>query len=130
MKNSVSFYVAECSEFHSLGEYYEEIEDVRDAIRLWNSIPGSRMNGRKAIGVNISVEGDDLPYEADIVVGRRIDLDVLDYIPGVWDNQELLGKIADLVSNFPEFDCNRKFPKVEDIKVSEAEETPRRHRSR
>lgn len=125
MDDKVTFFVAECHEFHSMGEYHEGIEDVNEAIRLWNEIPADRMHGIKSIGIMIPDE-DALPFEVDIVVGSRIDLDMLDYIPGAWENSKVLTKLGELVANFPDLEANREIPeppKEEAVQV-------RRHRGR
>jgi len=53
-KSNITFYVAECMEFDSLGEYYENIKTFDEAIEIYNSIPSSRLNGCKGIGFNLN----------------------------------------------------------------------------
>lgn len=47
---TITFYVAECSEFHVLGEYHEHLETLQEAMELYEKIPAERMNGIKEIG--------------------------------------------------------------------------------
>ena len=48
----VDFYVAECSEFPTLGEYYDGLT-LDEAIALYEKIPGERLNGVKGIGIDL-----------------------------------------------------------------------------
>ena len=57
---TISFYVAECGEFHNMGEYHEGIETLEEAIALYDQIPSERMNGVKSIGF---VLHDDSIYD-------------------------------------------------------------------
>lgn len=41
----VTLTVAECGEFHSMGEFYENIPTVEEAVAIWKQIPSERMNG-------------------------------------------------------------------------------------
>ena len=54
----VTLTVAECGEFHNLGEFYENIPTVDEAIAIWKQIPPERMNGIPAIGISIHKPGD------------------------------------------------------------------------
>lgn len=53
----VTLTVSECGEFHNLGECYENIPTVDEAIAIWKQIPSERMNGIPAIGINILGRG-------------------------------------------------------------------------
>ena len=53
----ITFTVAECGEFHNMGEYHEGIETIEEAIKIYNAIDPSRMNGIPSIGVNMHIEG-------------------------------------------------------------------------
>ena len=50
-KKVVTLTVAECSEFHNMGEFHENITSVSDAIAKFKDIPPERMNGIPAIGL-------------------------------------------------------------------------------
>lgn len=56
-KAEVTLTVSECGEFHNLGECYENIPTVDEAIAIWKQIPSERMNGIPAIGINIIERG-------------------------------------------------------------------------
>lgn len=49
----VTLLVNECSEFHSYGEFHEDIKSVDEAIRLWKKIPPERLHGIKSIGIRV-----------------------------------------------------------------------------
>ena len=77
----MTFTVAECGEFHNMGEYHEGIETIEEAIQIYQAIDPSRMNGIPSIGVNMHIEGTEEweDEEADIVRGNCIDVDFLPY---------------------------------------------------
>ena len=77
---TISFYVAECGEFHNMGEYHEGIETLEEAIALYDQIPSERMNGVKSIGF---VLYDDSIYDdmdCDLMQGNRVLSDVVNDI--------------------------------------------------
>lgn len=77
---TISFYVAECGEFHNMGEYHEGIETLEEAIALYDQIPSERMNGVKSIGF---VLHDDSIYDdmdCDLMQGNRVLSDVVNDI--------------------------------------------------
>ena len=83
----VTLYVAECNEFHSLGEFHENIELVEEAIKIYNSIPPERMHGIRSIGMNIHEKGKEA-YEddqIDLLVGNSINMYLVSYIPYIKD---------------------------------------------
>lgn len=96
----VTLTVAECGEFHNMGEFYENIPTVEEAVAIWKQIPPERMNGIPAIGINLHVPGTE-PFEdseVDILSGKRIDLEILDHIPNIKDSPQAMEVIAQLVS--------------------------------
>ena len=100
----ITLTVAECGEFHNLGEYHEDIASVEEAIEIFNQIPPERMNGIRSIGINIHTEGTE-SYEdtqMDIVSGRTADLEILDYVPDITDNPKAVAVIAELIDKLPD----------------------------
>ena len=96
----VTLTVAECGEYHNLGEFYENIPTVEEAVAIWKQIPPERMHGIPAIGIHIHTPGTE-PIEdtgIDILSGRRIDLDILEYIPDIKGNPQAMEVIAELVA--------------------------------
>ncbi len=67
-KEPISFYVAECGEFHSMGEFHENLT-LQQAVDGYKSIPSDRMNGVKTIGFVIK-DDNLLANEYDLVVGN------------------------------------------------------------
>ena len=100
----VTLTVAECGEFHNLGEYHENIAGVEEAIAIFNRIPPDRMNGIPSIGINIHTEGTE-SYEdtqMDIVSGGVADLEFLDYVPDIAGNPQAMEVIVELLAKLPE----------------------------
>ena len=109
----VTLTVAECGEFHNLGEYYENIAGVEEAIAIFNRIPPDRMNGIPSIGINIHTEGTE-SYEdtqMDIVSGRVADLEILDYVPDITDNPKAVEVIAELIDKLPDIEVRGSLEK-------------------
>ena len=115
----VTLTVAECGEFHNLGEFYENIPMVDEAIAIWKQIPPERMNGIPAIGISIHRPGDE-PYqdtEMDILSGRRIDLEILDYIPEIKNNPQAMEVIAQLAAKLPDMEIDGKMSEEMEARV-------------
>lgn len=74
----VTLMVSECGEFHNLGEFYENIPTVEEAIAIWKQIPPERMHGIPAIGINVHRPGEEsyMDDEVDLLSGNRIDLEI------------------------------------------------------
>ena len=83
----ITFTVAECGEFHTMGEFHEGIETIEEAMQLYNVIDPSRMHGIPSLGVNMHIDGTEEweDEEADIVRGNCIDVDFLNYTPELRD---------------------------------------------
>ena len=102
----ITFTVAECGEFHNMGEYHEGIETIEEAMKLYNAIDPSRMHGIPSIGVNMHIEGTEEweDEQADIVSGKRIDVDFLNYTPELRDTPKVQDAIKKLIAAYPEKD--------------------------
>lgn len=108
----VSLYVAECSEFHGLGEFKENIKSVDEALKTFEEIPAARMNGVKTIGIVVVDKENDLDsMELDIVVGKHIDMDMLSYVPAIKDNAVAQDMIAELIAKNPQMEVRGEIPK-------------------
>lgn len=109
----ITLTVAECGEFHNLGEYHEGIESAEEAVAVFNKIPPERMNGIPSIGINIHTEGTEA-YEdtqMDIVSGRTADLEILDYVPDITDNPKAVAVIAELIDKMPDIEVRGSLEK-------------------
>ena len=107
-KAEVTLTVSECGEFHNLGECYENIPTVDEAIAIWKQIPSERMNGIPAIGINIRGRGAEPfeDYEIDVLSGKRIDLGVLDYVLDIKNNPQAMEVITELVAKLPDMEID------------------------
>ena len=112
-EKTVTLTVAECGEFHSLGEFHENIASVEEAIAVWKSIPPERMNGIPSIGINIHTEGTEHyeDVEMDILSGKVIDLEVLDYVPDITDDPKAVEVIAELIDKLPDIEVRGSLEK-------------------
>ena len=100
----VTLFVAECMEFHSLGEFHEGIESVDEALSIFHQISPERMNGIPSVGINIHTEGTETyeDIEMDILSGNVIDLEILDYVPDITRNPKAMELIAELIEKLPD----------------------------
>ena len=112
-EKTVTLTVAECGEFHSLGEFHENIASVEEAIAVWKSIPPERMNGIPSIGINIHTEGTERyeDVEMDILSGKVIDLEVLDYVPDITDDPKAIEVIAELIDKLSDIEVRGSLEK-------------------
>ena len=109
----VTLTVAECGEFHNLGEYHEGIQSVEEALAIYKQISPERMHGVPSIGVNIHTEGTESyqDTEIDILSGKIIDLEILDYIPDITGNSKAIEMIAELVEKMPDVEVRGSLEK-------------------
>ena len=112
-EKTVTLTVAECGEFHSLGEFHENIASVEEAIAVWKSIPPERMNGIPSISINIHTEGTEHyeDVEMDILSGKVIDLEVLDYVPDITDDPKAIEVIEELIDKLPDIEVRGSLEK-------------------
>ncbi len=120
-ETEVTLTVAECGEFHNLGEFYENIPTVEEAVAIWRQIPPERMHGIPAIGVNIHTPGTEAFEDVgiDILTGKRIDLDILEYIPDIKGNPQAMEVIAELAAKLPEMEIDGRMSEEFEAKVWE-----------
>ncbi len=119
----ITFTVAECGEFHNMGEYHEGIETIEEAMELYNAIDLFRMHGIPSIGVNMHIEGTEEweDEQADIVSGKRIDVDFLNYTPELRDTPKVQDAIKKLIAAYPEKDVIDVETKEQKIQTLAAE---------
>lgn len=100
----ITFTVAESSEFHSMGTYIDNISTVEEAIEKFNQIDPARLHGIPAIGINYHVEGTDSieDEQADIVMGKIIDVPSLNAYPTMRDNETVKAAVEKLIEAYPE----------------------------
>ena len=104
----VTLMVSECGEFHNMGEFYENIPTVEEAIAIWKQIPPERMHGIPAIGINLHRPGEEsyMDDEVDLLSGNRIDLEILEHIPSITSELKAMEVIAELVAKLPEMEID------------------------
>ena len=119
----VTFTVAECGEFHNMGEYYEGIETIEEAIQIYQAIDPSRMNGIPLLGVNMHIEGTEEweDEQADILSGKCIDVDYLNYTQELRDTPKVQDALKKLIAAFPEKEVNDRETKEQKIQALAAE---------
>ena len=115
MSDLVTLSVYECSEFHSMGEVHEGIKSVDDAIRVWNSIPSSRMNGIKSIAIVLGEGWDATEFEA--VIGKTMDLEMLRYYSDIASNQKAISMVKELQEKIPNLEVVGEIPVQQDVNI-------------
>ena len=117
----VTLMVSECGEFHNLGEFYENIPTVEEAIAIWKQIPPERMHGIPAIGINVHRPGEEnyMNDEVDLLSGNRIDLEILEHIPSITSEPKAMEVIAELVAKLPEMEIDGVMSEDMEAKVWE-----------
>ena len=100
-RSEITFTVAECGEFHSLGRYRDDISNAEEAIAVWKEYQKGSLNGIPSIGIQIHKPGqpemEDM--QVDLVFGKTIDLDMLCYYPEINMEETAIKKIRELVEN-------------------------------
>lgn len=110
-KKTVTLTVAECSEFHNMGEFHENITSVAEAVAKFKEIPPDRMHGIPAIGIRVAnPKNPEDSVELDVLVGKRIDLDMLRYVPDIAENWQAQQMIATLIHDMPEAQIEGEIP--------------------
>ena len=75
----ISFYAAECMEFPSMGEYYENLT-LEEAVEKYKMIPSDRIHGIKGIGFCLK-DGSIYDGEYELMSGGKISKDLIDLVP-------------------------------------------------
>lgn len=110
-KKTVTLTVAECSEFHNMGEFHENITSVAEAVAKFKEIPPERMHGIPVIGIRVAdSKNPEDSVEMDVLIGKRIDLDMLRYIPDIAENWQAQQMIAGLIHDMPEAQIEGEIP--------------------
>ena len=110
-KKTVTLTVAECSEFHNMGEFHENITSVAEAVAKFKEIPPERMHGIPAIGIRVAdLKNPEDSVEMDVLIGKRIDLDMLRYVPDIAENGQAQQMIAALIHDMPEAQIEGEIP--------------------
>ena len=98
------FTVAECGEFHSMGEYHEGIKTLAEAAAVYRMILHKRGNGVPSIGIRIHRKGAaaEEDVQLDILSGSEIDRGILRQLPEGCSRVQVQRVIKELAWMFPE----------------------------
>ena len=94
-KATITFYVAECTEFPVLGGYYERLETLQEAMELYEKIPEGRRNGLKGIGFRLE-DGSIYDGNFDLMVMGEMQTEFINEIPQYRDSPLVQKAIADM----------------------------------
>lgn len=111
-RSEITFTVAECGEFHSLGRYRDDISNAEEAIALWKEYQKGPLNGIPSIGIQIHKPGQTKmeDTQVDLVSGKTIDLDMMRYYPEINAEETAIQKIRELVENLHDVNVVGKLP--------------------
>ena len=111
-RSEITFTVAECGEFHSLGRYRDDISNAEEAIALWKVYQKGPLNGIPSIGIQIHKPGQTEmeDTQVDLVSGKTRDLDMLRYYPEINAEEAAIQKICELVENLHDVNVVGKVP--------------------
>lgn len=76
----ISFYAAECSEFHNAGEFWDKLT-LKEAYERYKQIPSERMNAIKCIGFTLHDGSDYDGLGCDILCDGVITGDMIETVP-------------------------------------------------
>lgn len=116
----ITFYVAECGEFHNMGEFHEDIETIEEALSLYDQIPAERMNAVKSIGFVLSDGSiyDGMP--CDILSGEEVLHDLIDDTQHFRESSLVQKALADIQTAMDERAARKEMeqPKHEVVPLS------------
>lgn len=102
----VTFTVAECKEFHSMGECYEGIRTADEAVEIWQRVQKKNLNTVPGLGIHVHMPGqeDYMDGQIDLVSGTTIDVSILEYIPSVRKEPCVMERVAELIHQLPDYE--------------------------
>lgn len=90
---TISFYVAECSEFPTMGEFHDGVT-LEEAFRLYDQIPAERMNGIKGIGFELH-DGSEYEGQYPLMEAGRVDEELINMVQHYKDSPLVQQAILD-----------------------------------
>lgn len=90
---TISFYVAECSEFSTMGEFHDGVT-LEEAFRLYDQIPAERMNGIKGIGFELH-DGSEYEGQYPLMEAGRVDEELINMVQHYKDSPLVQQAILD-----------------------------------
>lgn len=100
-EEKLTFYVAECMEFTSLGEYHENLT-LQEAVEIYKSIPAERLNGVKGIGFKLEDGSIYSGGEFPMLTGNTIDADTINEIAHYHESPLVQEAVRGLIAAMPE----------------------------
>ncbi len=99
---TMTYTVAECGEFHSMGRYYEGIRTLEEAAALYRKMQGG--DGIPSIGINLHVEGTEkwMDSQLDVVTGEGIDMGMVRLVPEFCNCAQAREAVEAMIAMFPE----------------------------
>lgn len=102
----VTFTVAECGEFPTLGKCYEGIKTADEAVEIWQRVQGKNLNTVPGLGIHVHIPGqeDYMDGQIDLVSGKTIDVSILEYIPSMRKEPRVMEKVEELIHRLPDYE--------------------------
>lgn len=98
---NLTFYVAECMEYPTLGEYHDDLT-FDQAVQIFNSIPSDRINGIKGIGFELRYQGKEGYSTFGLMDESLIDVDIINHIKEFRENKLIQQAVNDIIERFPD----------------------------
>ncbi len=98
----MTYTVAECGEFHSMGRYHEGIKTLEEAAAIYRKMQTG--NSVPAIGINLHVEGTKKMADSqlDVVTGEGIDMGMVRLVPEFCNCALVQEAVKAMIAMFPE----------------------------
>ena len=95
-----------------MGRYRDNIENVNEAIALWNEYKKGTLNGVASIGILVHTprQSELEDNQVDLVSGKTMDLDMIRYYPEIHTEEAAIQKICELVENLHDVEVVGKVP--------------------
>ena len=102
----VTFTVAECGEFPTLGNCYEGIKTADEAVEIWQRVQSRNLNTVPGLGIHVHIPGQEnyMDGQIDLVSGKTIDVSILEYIPSMRKEPRVMEKVAELIRRLPDYE--------------------------
>lgn len=98
---TISFYVAECMEFPSLGKVYQ-CRSLEQAVKRYRNLPEELACMGNGIGFTIKDDDSNYTGDFDLVSVNRLDVDIINSIPYYRDSPLVQKTIEDIKRLMPE----------------------------
>ena len=116
-QETLTYYVAECMEFPSLGEYHENLS-LMEAVELYQAIPAERMNGIKGIGFDLQ-DGSDYNGPFPILTGKTIDVETINGIDHFRNSPLVQKAVSDLIAAMPDMEVTQAAPPLAELGIDQ-----------